>query len=107
MKARFRTIAAVVGFALLIVAATASAHYTDIFQQGDKAWVDDTHDHANVRDNTCDQNPVYVRARDGSGARDKYDPDGCGGFDGHLDGINFYDYRLCEVGVSCTAFKNT
>lgn len=91
-----------------VLAVPATGHFTETWHGNDHAWVDSSHDHLNGSDNECDGNRIYTRGYDASGARGpKYDPDGCGGYYGHLDGVNFTSYKLCEEGVSCTAYRGT
>jgi hypothetical protein len=88
------------------IAAPASGHWTEIFHGNDHGTND--HSHFNISDHECDGNRVYGNAYDASGYRGPaYDPDGCGGSYRHLDGLNYSSYRICEEGVSCTAFRGT
>ncbi len=102
-RRRLATLVLLAAVGALGIATTATGHYTQAVHGNDLAWVDYTHDHLDVEDNECDGNRVYARGNDASGARGpKYDPDGCGGSWGHLDGVNFTSYEVCEEGVSCS-----
>lgn len=105
---RLGVLCALAAVTAFVLAGPAMGHFTEDWHGNDHAWVDSTHDHLNGSDNECDGNRVYTRGNDSSGARGpKYDPDGCGGAYGHLDGIDFTSYVLCEEGVSCNAWRGT
>jgi hypothetical protein len=106
MRKTFGLLASLAMVAAMAFAAPASAHWTELFHGNDRGTND--HSHFNIWDNECDGNRVYGNAYDASGYRGPaYDPDGCGGDYRHLDGLDFTSYRVCEEGVSCTAFKST
>ncbi|HEX8205226.1 MAG TPA: hypothetical protein VF587_04105 [Solirubrobacteraceae bacterium] len=92
--------------AVALMAVPAAGHWTEIFHGDDHGTND--HSHFNISDHECDGNRVYGNAYDASGYRGPaYDEDGCGGTYRHLDGLNYSSYRICEEGVSCTAFRGT
>ena len=108
---RRAAIVAVLAAALFgLLAATAAAHYTEVYHGTDKAWVDSSHDHLDVQDNECDGHNVFAEGYDSSGYHSIVDGNGCNAGYGHLDGINFTQYRICE-GLSrqygCSAWRST
>ena len=88
-----------------VASGTALAHATEIHRHYGWAYSDATHDHANACDLSSDGFQVKVQARDGAGLREVTDPDGAGGSCGHLDGLNFIEYRLCKVTVDCSEWR--
>lgn len=79
----------------------------------DKAWVDTTHDHLGAQDGECDGNYVYATGLwyDASISTTitvtVWDTNGCSAGWGHGDGIDFYQYRVCEQNVGCSAWRST
>lgn len=97
--------------ALLALSCTGvAAHDTVAWHGSDKAWVDSTHDHLDVQDGECDGNDVYAQGywwdATISSARlvTVWDTNGCSSGYGHGDGIDFYQYRVCEQGVGCSGW---
>ena len=107
VRARAVAVSALATAAFAFTAGTAAAHFTEAFHGSDRAWVDSTHDHLDVSDNECDGNSVYAEGYDDLGFLRVFDPNGCNSGYGHGDGLNFYQYRVCEQNVGCSAWRGT
>ena len=96
---------------LAVNASIANAHYTEAWHGTDKAWVDSTHDHLDVQDGECDGNNVYATGLWWNPSLSTtitvtvWDSNGCSSGWGHGDGLDFYQYRVCEQNVGCSAWK--
>ena len=92
--------------------ATVSAHYMEVLHGSDRAWVDSTHDHLNVEDRECDGNAVYGQGYwwdstiGSSRLVTVQDSNGCASGWGHGDGVNFYQFRICEASAGCSAWTS-
>lgn len=105
-RSRLSVVVVVAFVACTMVTAVALAHYTEIVQGHDKAWVSSSHDHLNILDNECDGNYTWAEGWDNSqyGFHRVRDGDGCAGGGRHADGYNFYSYRICED-VTGTSYR--
>lgn len=82
------------------VTGTASAHTLYAYQGSDRAWSD--HSHLRVEDRECDAHGVYAEGYDAYGYLFVEDTNGCSSGYSHADGLNIYQFRVCERSVGCS-----
>jgi hypothetical protein len=86
---------------------TAHAHDKTVWHGSDRAWVWGSHDHLDVEDNECDGNLVWAEGYYGEYETfiRVYDLNGCTAGWYHVDGFDFYTFRICEENVGCKAWS--